>query len=251
METDWIRVAIVEDQPGTRASIKYLLAGLNKNIEVVAEAGNIQMAEQLIKKTMPDIVLLDVELADGNSFSLLSRFDTHPFSIIFITAHDEYAITAIKFSALDYLLKPIDSAELEQAIDKHLLKNEGTRKKKMEVLVHNLAAQNSGQQKIALASSKEVYFASLSEIVKLEGEKNYTTFHLDKGRQITVTKTLKEYEELLGGFGFFRVHQSFIINLARISKYLKGKGGYAVMDDGSTVEISVRRKDEFLKTLYS
>jgi two-component system, LytTR family, response regulator len=251
MGTNSTRVIIVEDQLSTRTSIKHLLNGFNKNIEVVGEAGTVHLAEQLIKKEMPDVVFLDIELADDNSFNLLNKFENPAFSTIFITAYDEYAIKAIKFSALDYLLKPIDPAELEQAIDKYLDKTDGYRRKKWDMLIHNLGTENNGQQKIALSSSKEVQFATLSEIIKLEGEKNYTTFYLDKGRKVTVTKTLKEYEDLLQNFGFFRVHQSFIINMVRISKYIKGKGGYAVMDDGSTVEISVRRKDDFLKTLYS
>jgi two-component system, LytTR family, response regulator len=251
MQTDSIKVVIVEDQLSTRESIKYLLNGLNKGIEVVGEAANVDLAEQVIQKTEPHIVFLDVELTDGNSFSLLNKFINPAFSIVFITAHDEYAIKAIKFSALDYLLKPIDPAELEQAIDKHLFKTESLRKRKMELLVHNLMVEGKGQQKIALSSSKEICFVSLAEIIKLEGEKNYTTFYLDNSRKVMVSKTLKEYEELLEEFGFFRVHQSHIVNLSRVTKYLKGKGGYAVMDDGSTVEVSVRRKDDFLKALYS
>lgn len=249
MQTDSIRVVIVEDQLSTRESLKFMLNDMGRNVEIVGEAGSAALAYEVIVQTEPQLVFLDVELTDDNSFSLLEKFDKPTFNAVFITAHDEYAIKAIKFSALDYLLKPIDPTELEGAVNRYLQKTASFTKKRLEVLVHNTNIDNKTNQKIALSSAREIYFATLSEIIKLEGEKNYTTFYLNNGKKVTVSKTLKEYEELLEDFGFFRVHQSYIVNLSRISKYLKGKGGYAVMDDGSTVEISVRRRDDFLRNL--
>lgn len=244
-----LKVAIVEDQKKTRDTLKYLLAEMFDGITVVGEAGGIDEAEKVLKNTDPDLVFLDVELNDGTSFTLLKKFSGPSFKIIFITAHDKYAISAIKFSALDFLLKPIDRHELKESVEKYYKTHIPGYKQKLKNLVHNMETAPIGSHKIALSSATEIEFAPIATIIRLEGEKNYTTFFLDNHKKITVTRTLKDFEEMLEGFGFFRVHQSHVINLAHLHKYVKGKGGYAIMNDGSKVEVSVRRKESLMAIL--
>lgn len=244
-----LKVVIVEDQEKTRDTIKYQLAGMFDDIKVVGEAGGLAEAEKVLQNADPDLVFLDVELADGTSFTLLKKIPNPRFRIIFITAHDKYAITAIKFSALDFLLKPIDRLELKEAVEKYYQIQIPEYKQKLKNLVHNMETGPVGTHKIALSSATEIEFAEISTIIRLEGEKNYTTFFLDSRKKITVTRTLKDFEEMLEGFGFFRIHQSHIINLAHLHKYVKGKGGHVIMDDGASVEVSVRRKESLMASL--
>lgn len=203
-----------------------------------------------IKKLQPDVIFLDVQVHDKTGFDLLEKFDETNFDIIFTTAYDKYAVQAFKFSALDYLLKPVDPDDLLQAVGKL----EGKRSKnasarKIEVLLHNVNALQGVSKRISIPTVNGFVFLNIADIVRCESHINYTTIHQKNGEKHTVAKTLKEFEDILGDFNFHRVHNSHLVNLAYLKSYNKGKGGYICLADNTEIAVSSRRKEGFLKTL--
>ncbi len=220
-----------------------LTSGVHRN---VAEGINV------LGKEKPDLVLLDIKMADGTGFDLLRKLGKVDFLVIFITAFEEFAIRAIKFSAIDYILKPLDPDELVNAVQKAI----GTIHKesmsvKLEALYENLDMINTTAKKIVLKTSDSVHIVNLKDIIRCESEKNYTHFFIVDEDKITVSKTLKEYNELLIDYKFFRVHQSHLINLAHVKRYDKQKGGFLIMDDNSSVPVSFRKKEDLMKLFKS
>ena len=242
-----IKSIIVDDEKrACNVLVKIISDYLAGDVEIKGVAHNANDAVELIKKEHPDLVFLDVEMSQGDGFTLLQRLPEINFKVIFITAHSEYAIKAIKFSALDYLLKPISIDELIASVvkcKKVLLeesKNVTASAPKSKTVTEKL-------YRIALPGLHEVQFVEIEDIVHLEADSNYTTFYLEDNQKVVVSHTLKEYEETLASLPFLRVHNSYIIHLKKVKKYIKGKGGYAVMSNGATIEISPKKKDLFLK----
>ena len=195
-------------------------------------------------------MFLDVQLQDKTGFDLLQQFNEINFEVIFTTAHEKYAVQAFKFSAVDYLLKPEDADDLKQAINKlqqKISKEEVS--KKFDVLFYNLKNIQSTSKRITVPTIKGFEFLQVHDIVRCQSDINYTIIFLKDKQKITVAKTLKEFEELLIDHNFFRVHNSHLINLSYIKSYNKGKGGTVTLADNSEVEVSTRRKDDFLKRL--
>jgi two-component system, LytTR family, response regulator len=238
-----IRTLIVDDEDIARQSLTTLLKPYQE-VEIVAEASGVAAAKQMISLHHPDLVFLDVQLTDGTGFDLLAGLSEIRFRVIFVSAYDHYAINAFKFSAIDYLLKPLSPADLAQAMER-ILNSGHNQPARLKVLLGN----RSGVEKIALPSSDEIVFVKIQEIIRCESDNNYTFFYLRSGERVLVSRTLKEFEELLEPFGFFRVHKSHLVNLQYIRKYKKGEGGMVTMDDGSQIEVSRRRKEDFLKAL--
>ncbi len=238
-----IRTLIVDDEDIARQSLATLLKPYHE-VEIVGEATGVAGAKQLINQIHPDLVFLDVQLTDGTGFDLLAGMNEINFRVIFVSAYDHFAINAFKFSAIDYLLKPLSPADLTQAMEK-ILSSGNNQPARLKVLLGN----RSGVEKIALPSSDEIIFVKIQEILRCESDNNYTFFFLHSGERILVSRTLKEYEELLEPLGFFRVHKSHLINLQYIRKYKRGEGGTVTMEDGSQIEVSRRRKDDFLRAL--
>ncbi|MBL7138436.1 MAG: response regulator transcription factor [Bacteroidales bacterium] len=241
------KAIIIDDEKKGRSVIAGLLHRLYRDeIQIVAEADSVETAFIKIKKHHPDVLFLDIQLPDGTGFDLLEKVPQIDFFIIFITAYEQYAIKAFKFSALDFLLKPIDEDELIHAIEKLKKEHQSkTFRDKLDVLLKN----RNGYEKIALPSQDGIRFVRIRDIVRCESDSNYTRFYLIQHEKILVTRTLKEYEELLCSEKFFRIHQSHLINLAYVEKYKKGEGGTVIMEDGSEVEVSRRKKEQFLQVL--
>ncbi|HQO50786.1 MAG TPA: LytTR family DNA-binding domain-containing protein, partial [Bacteroidales bacterium] len=210
------------------------------------EAGSIADGRALLAKTQVELVFLDVQMPDGTGFDLLAGLEKISFQVIFASAYDHFAITAFKFSAVDYLLKPIIIEDLKAAVKKIRLSDKSSIDR-IKTLIDNQGAI----KKIALPSMEEVNFVKVEDIIRYESDNNYTRFFLTGNQQILVSKTLKEYEDLLEPLGFFRSHKSSLINLRYIKKYIKGEGGTIVMEDGSIVELSRRRKDDFFRVLQN
>lgn len=243
-----IKCIIVDDELRARNGLKKLVENYCEGIEVIDMADSVASARKLIAETQPDLVFLDIDMPDGDGFDLLEEMDDIPFEVIFATAYDQFALKAIKFSALDYLLKPIDLDELVAAVNKvHQKLGAKPNLEKYQSLKANIAQR--ALERLALPASDGLVFVSIKDIVRLQSDGSYTTFHLQGNKTVVVTKTLGEYEEMLQENGFFRTHNSYIINMNRIDKYVRGRGGYVVMDDGSSVDVSARRKDEFLALL--
>lgn len=245
-----IRTLIVDDIQKLRESLKDLLLKNCQSIEVVGEAESIVDALTQINLIKPDLVFLDVELGDGTAFDLLSQLTSINFKIIFVTAYNEYAIKAFKFSALDYLLKPVDKEDLIIAVQKaeKIIQQEHTQEKMQALLSHfNPAMTNS--RKIVLKTAERIYSVNVEDIVRCESDKNYTTFYLNGGKKLLVSVTLKEYDDMLSQYGFFRVHQSHLINMVYFDYFLKNDGGFAVMKDNSQVPIASRKRQEFIERI--
>ncbi len=243
-----LKVAIVDDEKHGRETIKSLIRRNFPNIEICGEADSVATAIELLEKCPPDILFLDIELSDGAGFEILEILkDEIQFEIIFATAFNYYAIKAIKFSALDYLLKPVDVNELVAAIEnaKFKISNKINRNQNIKFLKNQLLKHSS--DKISLPTESGYIFVPIDDIIRCQAESNYTTFYFKNGKSVLISHTLKEYEELLRDNKFFRVHNSHLINMTYVVKYLKGKTPRVVMCDGSEIEVSLRKKDEFLR----
>lgn len=245
-----IKAIIVDDELGARESLLKMVEKNCKNIEIVAKADSMLSAYEAIIKYSPDLVFLDIEMPNGNAFDLLEKFDKINFDIIFTTAYDHYAIKGIKYSALDYLLKPIDQEELIQAVHRFEEKSgqKNSLDKQFKTLLSNIRPENK-LKKVGIPDGDGLIFINLSDIIRCDSDGNYTFFILITGKKIIASRTLGEYEQMFVDDNFFRVHRSHLINLQHVKKYIKGEGGYAVMSDNSQVEVSRRNKMDFLEKL--
>lgn len=247
------KAIIVDDEKRNIETLERMLNNFCPQVKILGKAESVRAAIELMEMEMPDVLFLDIEMPGGNGFTLLEHYEDPSFEVIFTTAHDIYAINAIKFAALDFLLKPVNIKELQEAVKRAEKKIEGTpnfdNKKKFDALKSNLSQADRKFTKIAIPTSEGIDFIETNTIITVEADRSYAKFHLKGGKKILVSKPLKEYEGLLEECNFFRVHKSNMINLNHIEKYIKGKGGYVIMNDGSHVDVSVRRKEGLLKVL--
>jgi two-component system LytT family response regulator len=221
------------------------------NIEIVAIVNSISLAQEAIKNLQPQLVFLDIEMPGGTGFELLENFNPINFDIIFTTAYDQYAIKAIKYSALDYLLKPIDPTELKEAInrfsskkhDQNLINNQ------FKTLLNNIGGETS-HQKIAIPDGEGISFVKIADITHFQSDGSYTYMHLVGNKKPTlISKPIGDYQEMLENESFIRVHRSHLINIQYVDKYVKGDGGYTIMSDGTKIEVSRRKKADFIEAL--
>ncbi len=244
-----ITAIIIDDESKGRNALKQKLVEYCPQVALVGEADNGKDGLLLIQKHDPRIVFLDIEMPMMNGFEMLHHLPSKHFHLIFTTAYDQYAIKAIKYAAFDYLLKPIDIEELQLTIKKaedQILQNNTT--ERLETLAHNLAGKHQ-LQKIAIPTMEGLLFFNLPDIVYLEGESNYSTLHFINHPKLLASRTLRDFEELLPSEMFYRVHNSYIINLRYIKRYLKGDGGQIEMENGHFVDVSRRKKEEFIKMI--
>jgi two-component system LytT family response regulator len=242
------KVLIIDDEKRIRDFVKRMIDSFGVDVQVFTDGENVETGIEAIKRVQPDIVFLDIQMPDGTGFDLLNQIGEKHFELIFITAFQEYAIMAIKFSALDYILKPIDAEELKtallNALDTIDFKKEDAQ---YEALTHNL--NTSQKRKLVLKTQESVHVVDLNEIIRCEADKNYTFFYLNNGKKILVSRTLKDFELLLSNHGFFRVQQSHLINLEYIDRYDKQEGGSVIMKDGASIPLSSAKKEQFFQLL--
>lgn len=242
-----IKAIIIDDEMHCIRSLEALLSGLLESIELCGSFQNVTDGLSAIKKFNPQLVFLDVEIGNETGFDLLKQLTSINFEIIFTTAYDKYAVQAFKFSAIDYLLKPVEQYDLDSAIKKIEGKISAKESiKKYENLFYNLSHTS---KRICITDITGSEFVQISDIIRCESDINYTTVFLKDKRKLLVSKTLKEFEGLLADYNFFRVHKSHLINLDLVKRYQKKSGGTVMMEDGSEVEVSTRKKDEFLQRL--
>lgn len=240
---------IIEDERKGREFLRELLERYCPQVELVGEADSVTAGVELIAREQPALVFLDVEMPVHNGFRLFDMVPEVNFEVIFVTAFDQYALKAFEYSAVDYLLKPVRIAKLKQAVEKVAGKVEwNSRHQRAEAFKDN---RSGNFEKIVLPSQGGYQFVKVPEIVRCEADSNYTLFHLTDGRKILASKTLKLVEELLGDRDFFRIHQSHLINLRHVVRYVKGRSGQVEMDDGSLLDVSVRRKAALLDKIKS
>lgn len=241
-----VRFIIVEDEDRSANVLLQIMSHHFPSLQFEGRAGSAQEAVMLIKVKNPDLIFLDVELPDGTGLDVLRCFGQRIFKVVFTTAYDHYALPAIKFSAIDFLLKPLSIEEVKSAIDKVLQQSQTER---LDQLVKS---QETGKLKrLALPTQEGFAFIDIADLEYLSAEGSYTVLHASDGKKHVVSKSLKEYEDLLVPQGFFRIHHSHIIRLDKITRYIKGNGGYVVMKNGTSLDVSARRKEEFLKKLTS
>jgi two-component system LytT family response regulator len=248
-----IRAVIIDDVEKARVALKSDIKHYCPELELAGEADGVESGIKLIKKLNPEVVFLDISMSDGSGFDLIEKLSKEgiiDFQIIFTTAHNEYAIKAFKFSAIDYLLKPVDPEELVQAVKKiKKPSQQDLMKENLSVLMESMKGIQTASKRIALNSIDKVQVVNINDIIQCESQRNYTLFYLINKKQILVTRTLKEFEDILEGDEFLRVHHSHLINLKHLREYVKIDGGYAVMSDQSQVPVSVRKKEQLMKIL--
>lgn len=243
-------VILIDDESSSRNALRQKLQANCPDIEILAECENGEEGITAIEKHEPDIVFLDVEMPRMNGFVMLQQLQHRDFELIFTTAYDHYAIQAIRFSALDYLVKPIDVKDLLEAVDRvRQRKQQSGPNKRIETLLHNLLDDQSQHHRLAIPSQEGLQFVDMSDIIYLEAESNYTYIYIQPSTRIIVSKTLKDFEELLPSMHFIRIHHSYIINKNHVNKYLRGDGGQVVMRNGKALDVSRRRKEEFLRII--
>ncbi|WP_153797470.1 LytR/AlgR family response regulator transcription factor [Foetidibacter luteolus] len=245
-----ITAIIVDDEQHCTDRLSHLLKEYAHNVTLEGMYANVEDAATAIQQIQPQLVFLDVEIHNKTGFDLLKSLPEINFHVIFTTAYEKYAVQAFKFSAVDYLLKPVDADDLKLALEKLQTKiSKEEISKKFDVLFHNLRNMQGVSKKISVPTVKGFVYLQVNDIIYCRSEVNYTTLFLKDKQKITVAKTLKEFEDLLKDYNFYRVHNSSLINLSYIKSYNKGKGGCVVMSDNSEIEVSTRRKDDFLKRL--
>ncbi|MBS1663146.1 MAG: response regulator transcription factor [Bacteroidetes bacterium] len=246
-----IRTILVDDEIDSIRVLRKLLETFCPEVSIVGDADGVETAARLIRAASPDLVILDIEMVQGNAFDLLNQLQPLSFRVIFVTAFDNYAIRAFKYSAVDYLLKPVDIDELRSAIERVAAhsRDNSTLAQQMQLLMENVGALQMSQQKMAIPTITGLIFVPVNDIIRFEGKGGYTHIYLGSGEQIVATRTIKDYEDILPETVFFRIHNSQIINLQKIKKYNKGRGGDVTMEDGSVIEVASRRKEEFLRRL--
>jgi two-component system LytT family response regulator len=244
-----IKAVIIDDEEDARFLLKeQLKRNFSKLINIEAEADSIEDGVKIIKNHKPDVVFLDIKMPTGTGFDVLSQIKDVDFEVVFITAHDDYAVKAFQFSAFGYLLKPIRSSELKVVVDKlehHLNLIKTGNDQRLKVLIENYGDDKI--KKLVISNMQGFQVLNIEDIIRLEGDRNYTRFISTGNKKQTTSKTLGEYEHLLTDYGFFRAHQSTIINLRHVKGFKKEGGGEIEMSDGAFVKLSRYRKIDFMK----
>lgn len=241
-----MRAIIIEDIEEVRIGLRKLILGSCPEVEIVGEADTVVAGSKLIREVNPDLIFLDIELPDGTGFDILDLTDA-PVRVIFTTASDEYAIRAFKYAAIDYLQKPVSVEDLLSAVAR-AHKSGPVEKQQMGILKETLNSE-SVPERIALHTMDRIHLVRVSDIIRCEADGNYTMFYIKNRAALLVAKTLKEYDKLLSGNKFMRVHQSHLVNLDEIREYVKTDGGYLLMNDGNDVAVSTRKRSEVLARL--
>lgn len=241
-----IRVVVVDDEEQGRSIIKQYIARYCPYIEVCGEADSVKNGVIVVNERHPDIVFLDIQMQDGTGFNILEALPERNFKVIFVTSFDQFALKAIKFCAADYILKPVDPDEFVEAVERVQadLEKQNLADNRIDEMLTNM----SNFSKVGLPTADGVKFVKVDDIVRCEADGSYTTVFMNDGDKILISKNLKTYEELFVDNKFLRVHKSHLINISHVDKYVNsgGDGGSVVMSDGSTVEVSRRKKDELL-----
>ncbi len=239
-----ITAVIIDDEAPARDALSNMLKLYCPSVQLIGEAHSMQSGIKLIESISPDAVFLDIQMPDGSGFDLLKHFKTLNFKFVFITAFQEFAVRAFRFSAIDFILKPIDPTDLANAVDKlqETIREDETNQK-FKAFIENIQSKSRIPNKIILKTLDEVIIVETSSIVRCESNNNYTMFYFNDKSKILVSKTLKEYDDLLSSIGFFRTHQSHLVNLRFIKSYSRFPDSQVTLIDGTTIPVSVRKRD--------
>lgn len=243
-----IRCVLIDDEKNALEMMEWLIKNYCPQVKVEAMCTSAAEGFAAIQEYKPDVVFLDIEMPHMNGFDLLERFDSLFFDVVFCTAYDQFALKAFRYSALNYLLKPVDPDDLKSTIARIEQKKSLPTKEQFELLLQSVRQPvKTTPKRIALTTGDGLVFVSTEEILYAEAESNYTTVVLNGGKKIVVSRTLKDIDEALAGGDFFRIHHSYLINLNQIKKFVRGDGGYVVMNNDATVSISRSKRQEFME----
>jgi two-component system, LytTR family, response regulator len=242
-----LKTIIIDDEDHIRDTLRKLLGEYCPGVQVAGESGDVENGRKLILESSPDLVLMDVQINNGTGFDILNSLPQIPFKIIFITAFDKYAVRAFKFSAVDYLLKPVILSELLDAIARVEQMVHSSFSLQMKALEENLKTALGQKHKIILKSSESIHLVGQEEIVYCQSDDCYTWVYTTKGDRILVSRTLKDYDEMLAGCGFYRVHKSYLINLSHVLRFDKQDGGFVILTNEQKIPVSSRRREELLQ----
>lgn len=243
-----IRCILIDDEKNSLEMMEWLLKTYCPDVKIEAMCNAAVDGIAAIHKLKPDVVFLDIEMPHMNGFDMLEQFDKLFFDVVFCTAYDQFAIRAFKYSALNYLLKPVDPEDLKETIRRIEEKKTAPSREQIDLLFQTIRqTARPTAQRIALTTADGLIFVPTSDIVYCQAESNYTSVILTGGKKIVVSKVLKDIDEALSGPDFFRIHNSYLVNLNHITRFVRGDGGYVVMQDGATVGISRSRRQEFME----
>jgi two-component system LytT family response regulator len=240
---------LVDDEISTLENLQLKLQEFCPDVKIIATAETPEKAIELIQLYKPDVIFLDIEMPRMNGLRMLDELKQYKGEIIFTTAYAHYAIDAIRINAFDYLLKPVSIADLQNAVSRLLEKKLPETVKKMEILRKSLADIRSSEDKIAVPTSEGLQFLQINDIIHIESSSNYSKIIFKNGQTMLVTKLLKDFEDILAPYRFYRVHHSHLINLNCIAKYIRGQGGQVILQNGQSIDVSRRKKEEFLKLI--
>ncbi|MCE3226431.1 MAG: DNA-binding response regulator [Bacteroidetes bacterium] len=245
-----IKAIIIDDEKPGREITSELLKLYCPEVNVVAQCENILIAKEEIRGKQPDLVFLDIQMPDGSGFDLLEQLEEINFDVIFVTAHDEYVLRALRFNAVDYLLKPVDEDELVTAVNK-VIEQRKTSQDKLNIksFIEQHLSGSKKPDNLCIPTSKGFKVIKLEEIVCCEANNTYTVIYLTDGSQMVSTKPMVEYDEMLTDSGFTRVHKSWLINMSHIKEYVRGEGGVVILSNNKSVDVSRRKKEHFITEL--
>jgi two-component system LytT family response regulator len=244
-----LKAILVDDELSSLQNLQYKILEYCPSVKVVAQSQNPEEAVRLIQQFKPDVIFLDIEMPRMSGFKMLEQIPEIDFEVIFITAYNHYAINAIRISAFDYLVKPVSIEELQQTIERLGISTVKKTRERADLLKKNLANPKSQEDHIALPANDGLEFIQIRQIIRIESSSNYSKVILQNGQQLLVTRQLKDFEELLQDYRFYRVHHSHLINLNYIAKYVRGDGGQITMRNGDVIDVSRRKKEVFLKLI--
>ena len=244
-----LKAILIDDELPSLENLQQKLEEFCPDIRVIARTQKPEEAIHLIELHQPDVIFLDIEMPRMNGFKMLEEIKEKDFDIIFITAYNHYAIDAIRISAFDYLVKPVAVKDLQNSVNRLINSHRSLVPEKLDVLRQNLSNSRSQNDKITIVTNEGVDFYEISQIIRIESSSNYSKIHFKDGKILLVTKLLKDFEEILLPYRFYRIHNSHLINLSYIKKYLRGDGGQVIMQNEEVIDVARRKKEEFLKLI--
>ncbi len=244
-----INAILIDDELSSLQNLQQKLIEFCPDVFIIAVTQKPEDAITLIQQHKPDVIFLDIEMPRMNGFRMLDNLINFDFEIIFTTAYNHYAIDAIRISAFDYLMKPIAIADLQQAVQRLLSSKQKQTKEKIEILKSSLQDKKSQEDKIAIPTADGIEFIPIKNILHIESSSNYSKIYFSDGKNLLVTKLLKDFEDMLLPYHFYRIHNSHLINLTHLKKYIKNEGGQVMMQDGTLIDVARRKKEEFLKII--
>ncbi|MEO6187392.1 MAG: LytTR family DNA-binding domain-containing protein [Ginsengibacter sp.] len=244
-----IKAVIIDDELNSLQNLRQKIEEFCPQIQVLASTQKPEQGILIIKEMRPDVVFLDIEMPRMSGFRMLEQIGEYDFDIIFTTAYNHYSIDAIRISAFDYLVKPIGIDELQKAVERLDKTFNRHTKEKIDILKRSLDENKNQEDKIAISTTEGIEFISIKNILHIDSKSNYSKIYLSEGKTLLVSKILKDFEEILTPYNFYRIHNSHLINLTHIKKYIRSKGGQVMLQDGTLIDISRRKKEEFLKMI--